>query len=219
LRGDVESYDDQVPPQDSDLGKVLEKVYRRYDRDYKHGFQALAALVTKLVVAGEDFAYHEGWVTPEGPDGGVDFVQRLDLGRGFSSTRLVILGQAKCKKPWPRATNGVNAEDLARVVARLQRGWIGAYVTTSFFTEVAQRELVADDYPIVLIPGRRVALAVEMMRDSLGFQTVDKFLEWVDIAYQRMLSASMARPSDITRESPAAMDRVVPDAGTEERTN
>jgi hypothetical protein len=219
LRGDVESYDDQVPLRDTNLGKVLEMVYRRYDRNYKHGFQALAALVTKLVVGGEDLAYQEGWVTPEGPDGGVDFVQRLDLGRGFSSTRLVVLGQAKCKKPWPRATNGINAEDLARVVARLRRGWIGAYVTTSFFTEVAQREMVADDYPIILIPGKRVALAVDVMRDTLGFPTVDKLLDWVDGAYQRMLSASMSRPSDITRAAPTAMDPLPPRAETEGRTN
>jgi hypothetical protein len=219
LREDVESYDDQVPPRDTKLGKVLDVVYRRYDGNYKHGFQALAALTTKLVVGGQDLAYHEGWVTPVGPDGGVDFVQRLDLGRGFSSTPLVVLGQAKCRKPWPRTGNGVSAEELARVVARLRRGWIGSYVTTSFFTEVAQRELVADEYPIILIPGRRVALAVETMRDSLGFATVDILLDWVDEAYQRLVAASMARPSDIARESPEAMTPVMPridmrDSGT-----
>ncbi len=205
LRGDVQTYDEQVPAQDSRLGRVLEMVYRRYDGNYKHGFQALAALATELVIAGPGLNYHGGWVTPVGPDGGVDFVQRLDLGRGFSSTKLVVLGQAKCRKPWPRATNGVSAEELARVVARLRRGWVGSYVTTSFFTEVAQREMVADEYPIVLIPGRRVAQAAEELRDTLGIGTVDGFLDWVDGAYQRMLGASRARPSDIVRESPQAM--------------
>jgi hypothetical protein len=216
LRGDVDTYEDQVPPQDSKLGQVLETVYRRYDGSYKHGFQALAALATELVVGGQDLTYHEGWVTPVGPDGGVDFVQRLDLGRGFSSTKLVVLGQAKCRKPWPRTNNGVSAEELARVVARLRRGWIGAYVTTSFFTEVAQREMVADEYPIVLIPGRRVALAVEELRDTLGFPTVDKLLDWVEGAYQRMLAASRSRPSDITREAPEAMTPLLSRSETDE---
>lgn len=205
LRGDVQTYDEQVPDLDSRLGRVLETVYHRYDGNYKHGFQALAALATELVIAGPGLNYHGGWVTPVGPDGGVDFVQRLDLGRGFSSTKLVVLGQAKCRKPWPRATNGVSAEELARVVARLRRGWVGSYVTTSFFTEVAQREMVADEYPIILIPGRRVAQAAEELRDTLGIGTVDGFLDWVDGAYQRMLAASRARPSDIVRESPQAM--------------
>ena len=205
LRGDIQTYDEQVPDQNSRLGRVLETVYHRYDGNYKHGFQALAALATELVIAGPGLNYHGGWVTPVGPDGGVDFVQRLDLGRGFSSTKLVVLGQAKCRKPWPRATNGVSAEELARVVARLRRGWVGSYVTTSFFTEVAQREMVADEYPIVLIPGRRVAQAAEELRDTLGIGTVDGFLNWVDGAYQRMLGATRARPSDIVRESPQAM--------------
>lgn len=206
LRGDVQSYEEQVPPRDSKLGRVLERVYQRYEGNYKHAFQALAALTTKLVVADPGLHYHEGWVTPVGPDGGVDFVQRLDLGQGFSSTKLVVLGQAKCRKPWPRSGNGVSAEELARVVARLRRGWVGAYVTTSFFTEVAQREMAVDEYPIVLIPGKRVAQAVEELRDVLGFSTVDQFLDWMEGAYERMLAASRSRPSDIMRESPAAME-------------
>jgi hypothetical protein len=209
LRGDLHSYEDQVPRQDSSLGDILNTVYHRYDGNYKHGFQALAALATELVVAGESSNYHEGWVTPVGPDGGVDFVQRLDLGRGFSSTKLVILGQAKCRRPWPRANNGVSAEELARVVARLRRGWVGAYVTTSFFTEVAQREMAVDEYPVVLIPGRRVAQAVEQLRDELGLPSVEAFLDWVDERYPRMLAASRTRPSDIVHEAPEAMEPVL----------
>jgi Restriction endonuclease len=209
LRGDLEPYEDQVPSQDSTLGRVLERVYRRYDGNYKHGFQALAAIAAELVIAGPGLNYHEGWVTPIGPDGGVDFVQRLDLERGFSSTKLVVLGQAKCRKPWPRE-GGVSAEELARVVARLRRGWIGAYVTTSFFTEVAQREMMLDEYPIVLIPGRRVAQAVEELRDTLGLAGVDEVLDWVDKRYQTMVAASRSRPSDIARESPEAMETVFP---------
>ncbi len=210
LREDVWAYEDQVPPRDSPLGRVLDAVYQRYDMNYKHGFQALAALTTELVLAQSGLQYYEGWVTPVGPDGGVDFVQRLDLGRGFSSTKLVVLGQAKCRKPWPRSGNGVSAEELARVVARLRRGSIGAYVTTSFFTEVAQRELVTDEYPIVLIPGKRVAEAVEELRDTFDLSSFDEFFDWVDVVYQRMLAASRPSPWSITREAPMAMEPVLP---------
>jgi len=91
------------------------------------------------------------------------------------------------------------------VVARLRRGWIGAYVTTSFFTEVAQREMVADEYPLVLVPGRAVAEGVEKLRDNLGIDTVEELLDWADEAYERMLGSSRARASDILLESPAAM--------------
>jgi len=205
MRGDMPTYDEQVPPRDSAKGKTLERIYRRYDGNYKHGFQALAALTTRLILTTPGLTYHDGWVTPVGPDGGVDFVQRLDLGRGFSSTKLVVLGQAKCRKPWPRGS-GVSAEELARVVARLRRGWIGAYVTTSFFTEAAQREMQVDEYPIVLIPGLRVAETTEQLRDILGLRSVDAVLDWVDEAYQRMVSAARARPADIVHDWPEVLD-------------
>jgi hypothetical protein len=194
---------DQVPEQNSALGIVLDRVYTHYGDDYKHGFQALAALATEVVLGSEGIQYHRGWVTPVGPDGGVDFVQRMDLGRGFSAARLVVLGQAKCRKPWPISGNGVSAEELARVVARLRRGWIGAYVTTSFFTEPAQKELIIDEYPVTLIHGRRLAQAVEELRIAMGHRSVPDLLRWVDGVYLNMLSGARSRPSDIMRELPA----------------
>jgi hypothetical protein len=146
-------------------------------------------------------SFHRGWVTPVGPDGGVDFVQRLDLGAGPSHTRLVVLGQAKCKKPWATGA-GVTAEELSRVVARLRRGWIGSYVTTSFFTDPAQRELVIDEYPIVLIPGLELARTVEAIRDARGLASVAQVLDWVEDEYVALCREARPHPSDILRQPP-----------------
>lgn len=206
IREDVLTYEDQVPTRDSRVGRVLEQVYERYEGQYKHGFQALASRVTELILSEPGLSYFEGWVTPVGPDGGVDFVQRLDIGSGFSSTRLVVLGQAKCRRPWPRATNGVTAEELARVVARLRRGWIGAYVTTSFYTEAAQREMIVDEYPILLVHGARLARAVEELRDIFGFRSVPELLDHIDQRYPHMVRAARPRPADILREWPGTGD-------------
>ena len=52
----------------------------------------------------------------------MDFVGRLDVGSGHSTAKLVVLGQAKCEK-LQSATGG---NHIARTVARLRRGWIGA---------------------------------------------------------------------------------------------
>ena len=192
-------YEEQVPDEASPLGAVLREIYDKYDSDYKHGFQALAALVAQHIISEAGLIYQEGWVTPVGADGGVDFVQRLDVGSGMSSTQLIVLGQAKCRKPWPRGA-GVSAEELARVVARLRRGWLGAYVTTSFFTEPAQREMVMDEYPIVLIPGRRLAETAEQIRDARGFESITSLLNWVDEQYGRMVSKARPRPDEMARE-------------------
>ena len=58
------------------------------------------------------------------------------------------------------ATASINADQVARVVARLRRGWIGVYVTTGHFTERAQVEVVDDQYPLVMIPGLALAECV-----------------------------------------------------------
>jgi Restriction endonuclease len=138
----------RLPGTDSKFTADLEQAYRRFD-DQKHAFEALASAVAARVMRGSGHSYVEGWLTRRSGDGGADVVGRLDLGSGLADTRLVVLGQAKCIKP----NSLVSADQIARVVARLQRGWIGVYVTTGAFSEPAQLEIAEDQYPIVLING------------------------------------------------------------------
>ncbi len=106
-------------------------------------FEGLASWIASRVLGSTS---SRGWVTPR-IDGGIDFVSRLDIGSGFSSTAVVVLGQAKCIKP----TATVSGIDIARTVARLKRGWIGVVVTTGVFSRKAQQEILIDQYPLVLI--------------------------------------------------------------------
>ena len=127
-----------------------------------------------------------GWVTPR-VGGGVDFVSRLDLGSGFCKASVVVLGQAKCIKPG----TSVQGIDLARTVARLKRGWIGAVVTTGTFSNRAQQELLTDQYPSVMINGARLAQEVRAEMASTGLtlaNVLHRESEWYH-ANQRMLAA------------------------------
>lgn len=140
-------------------GRVLEEIHSYYERK-KHPFEGLASYVATRIIG---HGCKRGWVTKRSGDMGVDFVCRLDVGDPggrLSRTPLVVLGQAKCQK------NPISAPDLARVVARLQRGWMGVYVTTSEFSEPAQLELAVDKYPLVLINGKR--LVQELERAMIG---------------------------------------------------
>jgi len=95
----------------------------------------------------------------------MDFVGRLDVGHGVGSSPLVVLGQAKCVRP----DTGVSPDQVARLVARLRRGWVGVFVTTGVFSRQAQVEIVDDAYPVVLISGRRLADVVrKMVHESYG---------------------------------------------------
>ena len=147
-----------------------------------YAFEGLASWVASRILGP---SCSRGWVTPR-VDGGIDFVSRLDLGSGFSKTVVVVLGQAKCIKPG----STVAGIDLARTVARLKRGWIGVVVTTGTFSVRAQQEVLADQYPLVLINGLRLAQEVrsEMVRTGLTLEDLlQRETAWYQ-ANQRMLA-------------------------------
>jgi hypothetical protein len=139
---------EQTPAPGSALDQDLRQIYESF-HDRKHAFEHLAAAVAARVIRGRGAEYSEGWLTRQSADGGADFVGRLDVGTGMAVAKLVVLGQAKCIAPG----STISADQVARVVARLQRGWIGIYVTTGSFSESAQIEIVEDRYPIILVNG------------------------------------------------------------------
>jgi hypothetical protein len=125
----------------------------------KHAFELLAARVAALILGDRGGHYREGWLTRAGGDGGLDFVGRLDVGAPGANMPLVVLGQAKCVLPG----SSISPDQVARLVARLRRGWIGVFVTTSSFSRQAQIEVIDDEYPIVLVSGLRLAESVLRM--------------------------------------------------------
>jgi hypothetical protein len=182
---------EQVPQPKSLEEKCLQEIYRFFTETKKHHFELLANKITGQIVSDSGAKYVEGWVTRASGDKGVDFVSRLDIGSGFATTKIVILGQAKCEKP----TNPTSGKDLARTVARLKRGWIGAYVTTSYFSDSNQVEMIDDEYPLITIGGLQVAKAAMQLTESGGFKSTKEFL--LEIERQYIDSVSDKRPEDI----------------------
>ena len=124
------------------------------------------------------------------PDRGIDFVGRLTIGDGAASTKVVVLGQAKCEAPG-KPTNGM---DVSRTVARLQRGWIGCYVTTSFFSRQSQEELAVDKYPLITVSGDRVVKELEQIAAESGV-TVMELVRSIDDGYKERLKHR--RPEEV----------------------
>lgn len=174
-------------PGDPAESALLQQVSTHFASD-PHSFEGLASLIATRVVGSNCI---RGWVTQRSGDGGVDFVSRMTVGSGLNAAKLVVLGQAKC-------TASVGGRDLARLVARLQRGWLGVLVTTGAFTQSCQRELIDDKYPVLLISGARVAreLRLLMHEEAITFeQLIARELEW----YLSHLSSS--RPERILDDS------------------
>ena len=161
LASAVRSARDQQPAPDSAESAVLDEIYSFYD-GRKHAFELLASRVASEILRESGTRYRDGWLSRSSGDGGVDFVGRIDMGPTVGSTPVVVLGQAKCIHP----STSVSPEQVARVVARLRRGWIGIYVTTGSFSRQAQTEIIDDQYPVVLIAGGTLAETVRRMAQA-----------------------------------------------------
>lgn len=189
---------EQVPDLGSPEEDVLTRVYERYALK-KCSFENLASFVSARYLRRNHVQFTEGWITQASGDGGVDFVGRVDLGIGFGRCRLVVLGQAKCEQ-LQVPTSGVH---VARTVARLRRGWIGCYVTTSFFSDRVQREISDDEFPLLLVNGKELATQLRLLVAEEGFETLDELLDFVDSQYPHMLRR--AEPDAILRDDFSAV--------------
>lgn len=190
LRSPIVKRGDQLASTSADLD-LLRKIYEYY-ADNKHGFEGLAAFVVGRIVQSR---FRRGWVTKRSGDGGVDFVCSFEIGSGFSSTPVVLLGQAKCVAP----ETAMSGRDLARVVARLRRGWVGAFVTTGYFSDRTQAELQEDEYPVILVNGLRVAQEIRKALSESGL-SLEALLRKEDTWYS--LHQRHVEPSRIVREPP-----------------
>lgn len=181
---------EQLPDPATPEYHVLQAIYRKFDGT-KASFESLASSVAGRVLGGNAGKYVPGWLTKPTGDRGIDFVGRLDAGSGDSTAHLVVLGQAKCIKP----SSSVSAEQLSRVVARLKRGWLGAYVTTGSFSRPAQLEMIEDDYPVVLVPGLRLSQEVRLMAYETYAGNVDQLLDETVDAHTQLIA--QRRPEEI----------------------
>ena len=146
-------------------------------------------MIAARVIDREYGIYQKGWVTQGSGDGGADFIGKVTLGSGFSKVELIVLGQAKCEA----LNTPTGGNHIARTVARLKRGWLGVYVTTSYFSDSVQREVIEDKYPIILIHGRRIAEEVaKIVYESEEFESVNSFLVAMDKDYPTRLKQRQA---------------------------
>ena len=198
-RGATLTPGDQRPDQGTPAEDALRLVVSHYKKigAYRgvgeHRFEGLASEVAGSVLRGSG-QYRPGWITKRAGDGGIDFVSRLDLGTGPGSLKLVVLGQAKCIAGAAPVTSGL---DLARTVARLDRGWVGAFVTTGYFSDQAQREVVADRFPLLMLNGRHVGETV-VKEAALRGISVGEYVNAVDAEYDARLSSRL--PAEILRD-------------------
>ena len=179
-----------MPEAGSRYGKALMEICAYYSTK-KHRFEGLAYAISRRLLSKSGRRFVEGWITPSSGDGGADFIGRFDIGSGFGAVRQIVYGQAKCVGP----SSGVDGKDIARTVARLKRGWFGVFVTTSYFSEPVQREVIDDEYPVLLVSGLTVAENAVQLVEEGGFVNLHAYLDHLDAEFSGMVARR--RPEEI----------------------
>jgi hypothetical protein len=72
-------------------------------------------------------------------------------------------------------------------------------VSTSYFSEAVQREVLEDKYPIVLINGMRIATEVDAAMNEVGESSLNAFLDTIDASYDGQVMAR--QPEELIYES------------------
>ena len=105
----------QKPEEGSKELKTLKEIYDFYDKN-KLRFENLAAIVTEYLIKKTSKNYKAGWITKGSGDSGIDFIGRMDIGTGFGSAKVIVLGQAKCES----LNSPTGGNHIARTVAKLK---------------------------------------------------------------------------------------------------
>lgn len=136
----VRTAEAQLPSRESSAWSRLEALSRIPPSEFE---QRIVSLLRRLPVA------HSIEGTRAVRDGGFDFFGSFRMPPPLSYV-VPLKGEVKRYRP---DGGGVGPIDVARLVARLQRGEHGVFVTTSYYTKQCQEEVFADRYPVELIAG------------------------------------------------------------------
>jgi hypothetical protein len=161
----VRRIEDQLPPRGSPEHKLLEQIHALDPRTAEHlVVRAFREMPIAHTIQGTRFTR----------DGGFDFFGRFELPPplGYS---IALKGEVKRYEPYGDNAN-IGPRHVARLVARLQRGEHGVFITTSAFTAQCQEEVLEDGYPVDLIAGGRLVGILQQLNAVRGGCIAEEWL-------------------------------------------
>ena len=139
----MRSTNEQLPAANSSEAKTLREITSMGARR----FEKFCSVILQEV-ANKTNVQHIIKETRYVKDGGFDFYGRLIFPEPL---QYEIEFKGEAKKFGEKS--GVQPKDVSRLVARLQRGEYGIFITTSYYTKSAQEEVFKDGYPVRLFSG------------------------------------------------------------------
>jgi restriction endonuclease Mrr len=153
----IRSQDQQLPSVDSSENLVLKQLVELEPFAFEKVIVSLFRQLTEIT-------HHISGTKATG-DGGFDFFGTFKLPHPIGY-EIPFRGEVK---RYSRGT-AVDPKSVSRLVARLSRKEYGLFVTTSYFTKQAQREVLEDAYPVHLISGGDLILMFKylgIIRDGM----------------------------------------------------
>lgn len=160
------SKNEQLPSTNKEL-KKLDFIYQYY-KDDPYKFEYFAAKLVGLM----DNNFLNFNITRAVRDGGIDAIGEYRLGHKNNSIKLRCALEAKCYQR--DNSNGVKL--LSRLISRLKYRDFGIFVTTSYVSEQAYKELLEDGHPVIIISGRDI---VEILTNN-RINTEESLLNFMD---------------------------------------
>jgi Restriction endonuclease AspBHI N-terminal/Restriction endonuclease len=163
----IRDRESQLPALGSPDARVLEQLAARSPIQFE---AAVVGLFREL-----DEVRHNITRTRPTQDGGFDFFGSFTFPPPLRY-EIPFLGEAKKFS----MTSAVSPRHVSRLVARLNRGQYGIFVTTSYFTKQSQEEVLADAYPTPLIAGADVVRMMRELRIARGGEISPSWLRAVE---------------------------------------
>lgn len=155
---------DQLPTSADEI-RILEYLFNNLsDREFEYA----AAEIVRLL----DPAFKDLFVTQASKDGGRDVIGKYYLGHAGHQIRLSAYIEAK---KW-KAASSIGVKPMMRLISRLKHRDIGVFITTSFFDQQIQKELIEDGHPVMLISGGDISRII--IKSELSSPNVLQF--WVN---------------------------------------
>lgn len=142
---------EQLPPEGSSEALLLNRLCQLHPTEFE-------AVVVELF-RNLPLVNHKIVRTRPTADGGFDFYGQFSIPYP-AKYEIEFLGEAK---KFAR-DSAVQPKHVSRLVARLSRGQYGIFVTTSYYTKQAQREVLEDGYPVRLFSGNDLVNILQELR-------------------------------------------------------
>lgn len=158
---------EQLPTSKND-NKIIKTIYDYYKNvktayDFEYCAIELAKLMDKNIIECDR--------TRPWRDGGRDAIGKYRIGKTENGIEVIFALEAKRYD----LKSGIGVKHTSRLISRLIHRQFGIFITTSFLSDQAYKEIVEDEHPVIVISANDIVRILKIA----GFDTSEKVLTWL----------------------------------------